>query len=68
MCVDTTAAMVGFVDSNADRNGLEYREVCGRLSRQFLQLIPEGAGPVNSPFLFLIFLLAVLRLYSGASG
>ena len=36
--------------------------------RMFLLVIPEGAGPVNPLFLFLIFLLAVLRLPVGASG
>ena len=30
-------------------------------------VIPEGAGPVNPRFLHLIFLLAVLRLFVGAS-
>jgi hypothetical protein len=31
-------------------------------------VIPEGAGPVNSGFLFVIFLLAALRLPLGAPG
>jgi hypothetical protein len=31
------------------------------------QVIPEGAGPVNPRSLWLIFLLAVLRLLVGAS-
>jgi hypothetical protein len=30
--------------------------------------IPEGAGPVKSLLLFLIFLFAVLRLLLGAPG
>jgi hypothetical protein len=31
-------------------------------------VIPEGAGPVKSGFLFVIFLLAALRLLLGAPG
>jgi len=31
-------------------------------------VIPEGVGPVNSGFLFVIFLLAALRLPLGAPG
>jgi hypothetical protein len=37
------------------------------LPPEFVQVIPEGAGPVNPPSLWLIFLLAVLRLLVGAS-
>jgi hypothetical protein len=33
-----------------------------------LCVIPEGVGPVNSGFLFVIFLLAALRLLLGAPG
>ena len=33
-----------------------------------LCVIPEGAGPVKSGFLFVIFLLAALRLLLGAPG
>jgi hypothetical protein len=31
-------------------------------------VIPEGAGPGNPQFLFLIFLLVVLRLLVGSAG
>jgi len=42
-----SADCVCFVDSNADRNGHEYPEVCGRPLRQFLQLAAQRRTPVH---------------------
>ena len=49
-----------------------HRSVSAKIRTQtsgegFALVIPEGAGPVNPRFLHLIFLLAVLRLFVGAS-
>jgi hypothetical protein len=45
-----------------------YRPVGLAPGSSYISVIPEGVGPVNSGLLFVIFLLAALRLLLGAPG